>query len=174
MSDVRDSIARLVRHVMRDVVFLRRYPSTVTTQHDDGTVDVEPDDAVVRGQGLQRVPIRTGVAGASARVDAGARCVLAFDDGDPAKPCIVEWQYAKGDAVVSLDGGGSSVARRGDLIDVLVQSPTPIAGIATGTVTIPGAPPTIVPVPPTPFVGTATLALPVIAQPIGGAPKVLA
>lgn len=167
------TLARLIRWVMRDVTYQRRYSATIERDRGDGTFDLMPDDPAMRGTGLQAVPGRVGVAGAEVRVEPGTRCVFAFADADPAKPCIVAWEYTKGSAVVSVGGGHAQVARKGDLVDVLLGTPTPIAGIVQGMVT-PPAPAVPFPLPPTPFTGTGTLSGPVRAVIVGGAPRVKA
>jgi len=168
------TLARFIRWVMRDVTYQRRYSATIERDRGDGTFDLMPDDPAMRGTGLQAVPGRVGVAGAEVRVEPGTRCVFAFADADPAKPCIVAWEYAQGSAVVSLGGGQAQVARKVDLVDVLLSTPTPVAGIVQGTVLPPQPGPPPFPLPPTPFTGTATLSGPVRAVIVGGAPRVTA
>lgn len=158
-----------------DYRFERSYAATVELANGDGTVDLRPDDEAVRGLGLQRVPIRVGVPSAAVRAEPGARCLFAFADGDPRKPHVCAWEYARASAVVSFDGGAAAVARHGDLVDVLLSASTPIAGVMTGAVTVPGSPPTIVPVPPgSQFSGLAVVAVPVQGSIVGGAQRIKA
>lgn len=170
------SLARFVRQVVGDYRYERRYGATVVATNTDGSrVDLEPDDDAVRGLGLQAVPVRSGIAGGSSRAQPGTRCLLAFDDGDPSKPAVVGWEYAKGSAVVSLGGGIAGVARNGDMVELLLSPLTPITGVISGSVTVPTVPPTVVPVPPiTQFVGVATIVLPVRGRIVGGARRVKA
>lgn len=170
----RAALERFIRWVMRDVTYHRRYSASIERDRGDGTFDLIPDDPAMRGTGLQAVPDRVGIAGTGAQVQPGTRCVFAFADADPSKPWIVVWEYAQGSAVVSLDGGQAQVARKGDLVDVLLSTPTPVAGIVQGTVLPPQPGPPPFPLPPTPFTGTATLSGPVRAVIVGGAPRVTA
>jgi len=167
-------LARFVRWVMRDTTYHRRYSATVERDRGDGTFDIIPDDQAMRGTGLQAVPDRVGVAGAEVRVEPGTRCLVTFADGDPSKPVIVAWEFKRGSATISFDGGEAAVARKGDLVDVLLDTPTPIAGIVQGTVLPPQPGPPPFTLAPTPFTGTATLSGPVRAVIVGGAKRVKA
>lgn len=171
--DVREIVASIVRAVTSDLVYARVYAATVELQHDDGSCDVRPDAAELRGDGLQHVPVMVSPAGTGARVEPGTRCLVAFADGDPRQPRIVAWEYAQVRATVALDSGAAGVARNGDLVQLNLSPMAPVSGVASGTVTIPGSPPTVVALPPgAPFVGTATIATPVRGRILGGAARV--
>lgn len=63
------------------------YPCKVVGQSADWlTVDLMPDDAIVRGSGLRNVPIRFGVPGLRPRLKVGARCQLSWEAADPKRP----------------------------------------------------------------------------------------
>jgi hypothetical protein len=172
---VLDDIARLARRVTGDFRFERVWPAVVERVGADGLVDVLPDDAEMRGSGLQGVPMATIDPATQLAPEPGCRCLLGFRDGDPRKPTIVAWEYAQDSATVRLAGGIARVARKGDVIDVLLPmgTPTAVSGVAAGVQT-PPLPASPVTVPPTPVTGTVTLATKVYAQPIGGAPRVKA
>jgi hypothetical protein len=177
--DVVESLRRIVLGAMRGNIYLRAYSIEVQAQQADGSVDVLPDAVEIRGLGLQRVPVMTSPAGTSARVEPGTRGLLRFADGDPRKPRIVAWAYKQASAVISLDGGYASVARNGDLVELLLSAQTPISGVMSGTVTTPNPvppPPTItIPVPPaSQFTGFATITAPVQGRIFGGAARVRA
>lgn len=169
-----DDIARIVRAVTGDYRYERSYQATVERVNSDDTVDVLPDDASVRGVGLQRVPVALTDPTTTARPEAGCRCLLSFLEGDPRRPCITAWEYAQNSATVQLDDGAAGIARKGDLIDVELSASTPVAGILNGSYTIPGSPPTVVQVVNGQLTGTATIATPVRAVIIGGAASVKA
>lgn len=177
--DIVESLRRIVLSAMRGNIDLRAYGVEVQVQHADGSVDVLPDAVEIRGLGLQHVPVMTSPAGTSARVEPGTRGLLRFADGDPRKPRIVAWAYKQASAVISLDGGYASIARNGDLVELLLSASTPISGVMSGTVTTPNPappPPTItVPVPPaSQFTGFAMITAPVQGRIFGGAPRVKA
>ncbi len=175
MSAAREALAGFIRWVMRDVTYRRMYVARVEADHE-GTVDLTPEADELEGLGLQRVPVRVGVAGARVRLERGTRCLVGFDDADPRRPKVVAWEYAADSAHVTFDGGARKVARVGDPVKVLVGETTAVQGIATGTLTIPGSPPTIVPVPGAPFAGFVTGLVPedVVAEVAAGAPKLTA
>lgn len=166
-----DSLERIVRALTGDFRFERVYPAVVERVGDDA-VDVMPDDAVVRGMGLQRIPMPTIDPTTQLVPEPGCRCLLGFVQGDPKQPTIVAWEYAKGSASVRLDGGERPIARKGDLVEVVVGATLSIAGTASGATTAPG--PVVTPVPLAPFSFVATMSGPVYGSPTTGAAKVKA
>lgn len=83
------------------------YACVVQSQAADDTVDVLPDDDLIRGAGLSAVPILHGVPGCRVRVAAGARCLLGFRGGSPTEPYVSLWEAG---SVISLHFGGGSLA----------------------------------------------------------------
>lgn len=133
MSVVTDLFVGLVeRLVLPRLDPLARYPATVTTQHEDGSLDVKPDDRRF-GAGLSRVPVRHGLPGVTARVRVGARVMLAFEGGDTSRPYVPEFEAAglesitveastkillKAPSVIAaeVEANARPVARVGDLV----------------------------------------------------------
>lgn len=136
----------LIRRYLQRVDYMALYPAKVLQDHGDNTLDLEPDDA--RFPKLVAVPVRLFVPGATVEVKPGARVLLAFESGNPARPVAQLWEAAgglkslviKADAVqingesVSLAGGGPAVARAGDSVSVNVLSGSS-AGTWSGTIT---------------------------------------
>ncbi len=146
-SRLLESFGRLVEHLTRRVDYLALYPCRVVAQREDGTLDLQAEDSRLGAPAA--VPYRT-LRGFSVEVSAGARVLLGFEGGDPARPVALLWEL--GDAtVVRVNGGDTEVARKGDATN-------------TGTVTVVATPPTGVP----PVV-TLTLTL----TPPGGVPQVI-
>ena len=164
-----------VRTVMRDVTYHRRYLAEIERRAPNGTFDIKPLDDAMRGRGLQGVPERVGIAGAETlAVKAGTRCLFGFANGDTMRPEIVAWEFTKGSAVVSLDGGLAGLARKGDPVKVVVGATVPIVCVVSGTVTTPPPASVTTPVAGLQFVGIATLSGEIRADIIGGTPKVKA
>ena len=140
--DPRDAIKRIIDYVVRERIYLRSYECTVEAQNDDGTVDLLPDDAAVRGTGLQSVPIYHGLPAVTVRVVPGARVLLQFVRGDPSKPYASLWR--SGDIEeISFNGGQAPVARQGDPVAVYWPATATIVGTIvapsgafTGTLTL--------------------------------------
>jgi hypothetical protein len=53
------------------------------------TVDVKMDDP--RMPGMSALPIQVGIPGATVSLAPGARMLVAFENGDPAKPIALSW-----------------------------------------------------------------------------------
>lgn len=96
--------------------YLALYPATVSRQAADGSLDLLPDDIVVRGAGFSGVRLKTGVPGLRATVPAGTRVLLGWEGGDPSRPYAATWEQGAVTAVV-FDGGSQAVARKGDSVD---------------------------------------------------------
>ena len=138
MSRLTEDLRKIVRFVTRDKYYLRHYDCTVVSQSPGpDTVDVIPDDPVVRGSGLQGIPIYNGLPGAKVRVLPGSSAVLFYANGDPQKPRVMLTDPAS--IEIQLQDGLMPVARVGDTVSVTVADP--ISGTLTGTgVIIAGAP----------------------------------
>jgi hypothetical protein len=139
-SSVSSALKQAFGSKQREIDFSREYPCKVVTQNPDGTLQLLPDDEIMRSAGLDHVSIRYGLPGFRAKLKNGARCHLAFAAGDPSRPYAHNWE-SDPDSVESLDyivgGRAGALARVGDTVDVFVAPATPIA--FTGTVTPPGA-----------------------------------
>lgn len=134
------SLAAFIRWVMRDTRYHAQYPCTVERQADDGTLDLTPDDEAIRGGGLQAVPIRHGLPGFRVKVKAGARLLLGFEAGDPARPYASLWEPGAVDEI-AFDNGDRPIARDGDPVTVFFPPTVPVVGVTpvgafTGTMTI--------------------------------------
>jgi hypothetical protein len=130
--------------VLRWVRPFGRYPGRVVSQHANGTLEIQPDSALVGAHDF--VPLRVGLPGVTVKVPSGARVVLAFAEGDPRKPYaeLVETAQAIEIAIAAeniiLNGGAASVARVGDrtsghVHDVTFALTSP-NGPVTGTIVI--------------------------------------
>lgn len=133
MDAVRAALERIIESIFPERIYLRSYECSVERQADDGSLDLLPDDAVIRGLGLQGVPIYHGLPGVTVRVVPGARVLLQFVAGDPAKPYASLWR--SGDIVdISFNGGTAPVARQGDAVAVYWPASVPVTGAVTGAV----------------------------------------
>lgn len=122
----------------QQIDYSREYPCKVVTQNPDGTLQLLPDDEIMRSSGLDHVPIRYGVPGVKAQVSPGARCHLAFAAGDAQRPFVCSWEYDPDKVVInSIFDGAQSLGRVGDL----VQSGGPGLVVQLMPLTLVGAPP---------------------------------
>jgi hypothetical protein len=112
-----------VRGVFSRLDYFAGYWCRVVGQNADGSLELQPDDA--RLPPLSGMPIRYGVPGVTAKVPAGARCLLEFAGGDPTKPFVATWEPGTVVEIV-LAGGTQLVARKGDAVKA---GPTPTTGM---------------------------------------------
>ena len=91
MSDrAKEGLLAFVRQAFPLIDYLALYPAQIRTQNADGTLELTPDDA--RISGLSKVVIRHGLPGVAVKVNAGARCLVGFENGDPQKPVATLWE----------------------------------------------------------------------------------
>jgi hypothetical protein len=115
MADLGAAFERLVRAIMGDVRYHKQYPSTVQGQ-SGMTLDLLPDDETIRGPGgLSGVPLRIGLPGFTVQVPSGARVLLSFDEGNPAKPVASLFDPGSVTSIHFADGTQAN-ARQGDLV----------------------------------------------------------
>lgn len=137
MSQTRERLEAFIRWVMRDVTYHKHYTATVMGQLGQ-ELDVLPDDPKLQAQGLSRVPISYGLPGVTAQVAPGTKVTLFFENGDPKKPRICNWDG--GHISLSFANGTMPVARVGDTVVVTgTAGPYPISATAT----IAGGAPTV-------------------------------
>lgn len=110
-DSVKASFFRLARASNPRVDYMCAYRGTVVSQTGQ-TVDVRMDDP--RIPGMSGIPLQPGIPGATVEVFAGARVLVAFENGDPAKPVALLWDQGAHAARVSLPAdllelGGESV-----------------------------------------------------------------
>jgi len=96
-----DFQALVEKQVGHRIDYSRLYPSRVVRQSADGSLDVLPDDPVIRGNGLNGVPIKHGIPGVKVTVPPGGKINLYFEAGDPKLPCCSLW--ADGSSVTSIE-----------------------------------------------------------------------
>ncbi len=126
------------------------YTATVVAQNADGTLELHPDsDALPE---LSQVPIRYGIPGATALVNAGTQVLVGFENGDAKRPVVRAFLQAPGSlAVLTLDGGAANspqpVARKTDPVGcgslVITCAGATGAGTIVFTYTPPGGTPQV-------------------------------
>jgi len=67
------------------------FSARAVLQHADGTIDLIPDDARIRGSGMTHVPLQTGAPGLKVTVTPGDRLCVWFQNGDASKPVAGLW-----------------------------------------------------------------------------------
>ncbi len=132
---IRAALDAFVRQRTAGTVYLGQFPAEILAQNSDGTLELRPEDS--RLPGLSRVPIRYGLPGVVAKVAAGGRALMGFENGDPSRPVAELWDNASL-VELSFAGGKQPVARNGDSVDLGTFT---VAGSATLTWTPPGGGP---------------------------------
>lgn len=115
---IRGALGRLLHSLFSRIDYLALYPARVVSQSGQA-VDLRPDDS--RLPALEAVPLNLGLPGVEVDVEPGARVLLGFAGGDPAKPRATLWESGsvrsmRVDAGVDLvvNGGSKAVARVDD------------------------------------------------------------
>jgi hypothetical protein len=139
-------LAALVRH-MQPVDGLACFECEVVTQNADGTVDVRPASDVL-GVGLSSVPVAL-IGPFSVKVMPGAKCLVAFRDGQQDKPVVFSYVSATYTEVtldaqqikigpsassIKLGKGLKPVAATGDSTDLAANGKPSIIGVGAGAV----------------------------------------
>ncbi len=120
-----DQLAAFIRRVMADTRYHQVYGARVERSSDDNTVDLVTESEALQGFGLQNVPVRPGLPNTIADPQPGARCQLAFEEGDPKKPYVSGWDDLT-PGTIRLNQGTLPVARMGDSVEVFVIPVFPI------------------------------------------------
>lgn len=128
MTDLRSAVEALVVRILGPRLdYLARYPARVVSQRADGTLDLVPDDA--RVPSCAGVPYRS-LPGVALSVPAGARVLLGYAGGDPARPFAELWE--PGDVTrLTVAGGTHAAAREGHAVTVTIPALTITAADGT-------------------------------------------
>jgi len=108
-----------VRH---QTEYTKRYRCKVVSQGADGRVDVLVDDERMKGRGVQKCRVRVGLPGTTLTVHEGDRCLVGWDDGDPALPYVDSWESGTGasDATITYPGGTRAAAGIGSMVRIIL------------------------------------------------------
>ena len=160
MSDtILDSLRRIVTaFVGTRLDHLALYPAVVRQQRSDGALDLHPEDT--RVPSCQGVPIRLGLPGVTVTVAVGARVLIGYENGNPARPVATLWESGtvtllEIDAtMVRVNGGTLRVARATDAVTAHANMTTWMGAVNTAITNLGGVAPT----PPVLFANVATAA----------------
>jgi len=115
LGRVKGSLLRFIdAAVGRKLLYSYKWPCSVVSQAGDGALELLPDDADIRGGGLDKVYIWHGQPGYETTVPAGARCLVGFQGGDPKRPYVSEWLSGTAVTEIEFDGGSENTARTND------------------------------------------------------------
>lgn len=112
-------LERVLQGVRREIDFSRSYPCRVVSQRADGSLELLPDDELLKGRGLDKIAIHSGLP-ATVKVSPNARCDVAFSAGDPARPYVHGWESPSA-LEIALGGGALSVGRQGDVVTLFLD-----------------------------------------------------
>lgn len=157
------ALEAFIRAVVSKYDYAATYACTVVLQHEDGTLDLRPEDL----ESIRlppRVPIAYGIPGVRATVKPGSRVSVTFEDLDPSRPIATLWD-ASAITELALDTDAATprpLARMGDVVEIIMPPTMPV----TGTITTTGAP--------IPFAGVLVVPDAALGVITIGTPKVLA
>lgn len=124
-----------MRRITARVDYLALYPCVVSGQDDDGRLHLVPED--MRLSSCRGVPVRLGIPGVTVRVATGARVLLGFEAGDPARPVATLWESGSVTELV-VNGATTGAARMGDSVARSAAFATWMANVTTATGVAPG------------------------------------
>jgi hypothetical protein len=135
-------LARALGHAAREAIrpaFLRVHRYRIVTQGVDGRVSVQ---ALQRGgevpELLELVPVWPGVAAFHQDFVLGTVCLVAFADGDPARPVVVGFDVEAPTPVTKVGAGTTAVVLASATFTAWIAGVTAyVNGLAPGTLTAP-------------------------------------
>lgn len=131
---LRESLEAIIEALIgRRLDYHALYPCTVASQASDGTLDLLPDDARIRGTGTSGIKIRHGLPGTTVEVGAGTRVLMGFEAGDPSRPYAALWEAGDVDGIDIADAV-AEVLRNGEIVNITGVQPGP--GVTAATITV--------------------------------------
>lgn len=136
----RKALAGFVEDVTRGTRWHRLVRARVVNVLANGAVETEPETAGTPR--LPALPLRYGLPGVLRAVAKnGARCLVAWAEGDPAQPYAAAWEPSELEELVfDVPGGAEPLARTGDTVDNGSLYVNATTGSVTGYAP-PGTPP---------------------------------
>lgn len=142
LTTLRSSLDAFLGRIRSKVDYSRLYDCRVAGQNADKTLQLVPDSPVMKGKGLDRVPIKHGLPGVEVIVKEGARVKLGFDAGEPSSPFAALWETNADFVTIRIAGGTQPSARMGDLVQsggpLTMLTLTPAFGVAPNATLLPG------------------------------------
>lgn len=112
------------------------YKAKVIAQNSDGTLQLQPEDPVISGRGLDKVPIREGAPGWKTTVSNGAIVSVAFDGGNWDSPYACLWGEGQSNDGITQEflpsGRGAPVVVVGDQVEISLPISLPWSGLVGG------------------------------------------
>ena len=130
LNSLSSSLGKFLQLIRREIDYTKRYPARVSLVNGDGTIQVVPDDQTVKGNGLDRVRVRSGVPG-TITPKKGARCLLGFDAGDGSRPYAEGWDDGEVEEMALADGAAPT-AHVGSTVNVFFPPLIQISGTLAG------------------------------------------
>lgn len=122
-----DSIRRIIRSEFANYTYLGVYEYSIQSVDGSGdadtTIDALPTDTTLTLPGINKLPLKPSIIGATSKPVAGKLCLIMFVNGKQSKPVCIS---CEGPADKVKIGTGPAVARLGDSV---------LAGPWGGTIT---------------------------------------
>jgi hypothetical protein len=126
---VRSAVERSLDPIRHETEYHKRYACKVVRQNGDKTVDVIVDDDRMRGRGVAKCRIRAGLPGCDITAKSGARCMVGWENGDPAFPYVSDWEMDADFVQIKLARGTRPAAGAGSMVRVIIPG-TPVMASA--------------------------------------------
>lgn len=120
MNDrLRESLLAIIDAATRRTKYHQRVRARVVQVLGDGRVETVSETPGTGTPPLPALPLRYGLPGVlRAVVRTGARCVVAWAEGDPAQPYVAAWDASElAELVFDVSGGAKRLARDDDTVD---------------------------------------------------------
>ena len=100
---VKDSLSAVIKAIAAGNFHARFRYRVVKQSADSKTVDCVPDPDTKELSGLTSVPIKHGVPGLTVKILPGAFVMVGFENHDPRRPFVSEWEAGANVQVVTLE-----------------------------------------------------------------------
>lgn len=121
------ALIALVRAALPTIDYYALYRAKVVKQSPDrGSVDLVPEDSRLP-KGMNDIPIKLGIPGATAKFAPGAQMLVGWEGGDPARPYAMAFEGGASVAVLSITAAKIELGGEGlvPMLDSVVRGETP-------------------------------------------------
>jgi hypothetical protein len=126
-DQMKAALVALVRAALPTIDYYALYRARVVKQSGDrANVDLAPEDKRLP-PGMNDVPIKLGIPGATVKFAPGAQMLVGWEGGDPSRPYALAWEGGATVAVLSITAAKVELGGEGlqAPLDGVVRAETP-------------------------------------------------
>jgi hypothetical protein len=131
-NGVRSAMDAFLKRIRSETEYAYRYRCKVDRQKASGRVDVTVTDDRMKGRGVGDCNVRVGIPLATLKILPGATCLVGWEDGDPARPYVTDFDQGATATSVQVGDNARGAAFVGGTVKHIFPTIVPFTGTVAG------------------------------------------